>query len=153
MSIRQKGMMFLIISFALGLFGCSISQIIPATQQELAQIEKSRIFNKDFALVWASVVKTISEKGYTTLSQDKSSGSISTDFKVTKEAFMMSAGRRHKLNVFVEKKSDSQTQVTITPVFQVRHTDKAEWAQIHGGRTAETIHVEREFLDAVQKNM
>ncbi|MBU4184901.1 MAG: hypothetical protein KKI12_06210 [Proteobacteria bacterium] len=141
---------FLIIVLSISVFGCSVAELNIATQKDYANLEKSKTFDNSYNSVWAAVAKSLSVKGYTIVSQNKDSGSISTDFLVTKEAIFLSAGRRHKVNIFVEKVSASKTKVTLTPVFEVKAADEAPWRP---SRPRDTLGYEKILFSDIQSNI
>lgn len=146
-------LLIILISLISSFWGCGLREVVTRIPEGSPAIEESRVFNKDYDSVWSAIVKTISSRRYSIQSIDKGSGAISTGFLVTKKAFMLSPGYRHKLNIFVEKKSISETRVTITPVFEYRHTDESNWSVMIGMRSANMVNLETGIFDEIQKNL
>lgn len=140
---------FLII-LGISVFGCSVAEFNIATQEDFANLEKSRIFDNGYNSVWAASVKSLSVNGYTIVSQNKNSGSMSTSFFRTKEAILLSAGRRHKVNIFVEKVSDSKTRVTLTAVFEVKAAEGASWRL---SRSKDTLGYEKMIFNDIHSRI
>lgn len=132
--------------------GCAIAQIADTpSAEELAKVEKSRQFTGDHNLVWSATIKSLMAQGMSIQSQDKTSGSISTDWVLEKEAVgIFTTGSRFRMNILVEK-SGASTQVTIMPAFEIRVADKANWQPTQ--RKRDHIGLETQFFDQIQKNM
>lgn len=147
--MKRKHVAFLLVfvGMTLTLTGCSLKTV----RKEDSRIEHSRTFEREYDTVWSATIKTILANGYTMLSQDKNSGSISTDYLIMREAIALRAGYRYKVNVFVEKESNSKTKVTITPEFQVKNTDKAPWTL--WSRHVNQINFEKDLFDEIQRGL
>jgi len=132
---------------------CGLAEIKNvATTEELSQIENSRTFPKNYDAVWAATIKTLAQYGTGIQSQDKSSGIISTDWTVEKEAIgIYTTGSRGRATILIEKLSPSSTRVTVTPVFQIRVASTANWAPT--ARKKHHVDLEKRLLDDVQKNL
>ena len=133
--------------------GCAIGEITDvATDEDLSKIEKSRIFPKSFDTVWAATIKSLATHGVSIQSQDKTSGNISTDWVLEKEAIgIFTTGSRRKAQFLLEKKSPSTTEVTVTPSFEIRVSQQAHWRQAL--RPKRYRDHETKVYDKIQKNL
>jgi hypothetical protein len=133
--------------------GCAVREITnKATPDEEQKIEKTHAFSAGYDAVWAETLKTLVLNGVSIQSQDKSSGNISTDWKVQKEAIgVFTTGRRFRLNIIVEKLSPNATRVTLVPAFETRVADKANWKPT--SRPAEDVTLEKSYFDAIEAGL
>ena len=150
-NIRTQTLLW--IAIVIFLPGCAVREILDVpTQAQLSQVEKSRVFPNNYDAVWAATTKSLVIFGVSIQSQDKSSGNISTDWILEKEAIgVFTTGSRFKASVLIEKKSSSSTLVTVIPIFEIRVSDKANWQP--GGRKNNHKDVEKKLLDAIQSNL
>lgn len=148
-AIRPRSLLWIV--FALLTQGCAIAEMTDvATEEDLSKIEKSRIFPKDFDTVWAATIKALATRGVSIQSQDKTSGNISTDWVLEKEAIgIFTTGFRRKAQFLLEKKSPSTTEVTVTPSFEIRVSQQANWRQ--AVRPKRHRDLETKIYDEIQK--
>jgi hypothetical protein len=150
----QKLRLSIVLITSISLLGaCAISQIVDEpTQDETKKIVQTRAFEKKYDAVWSATIKTLATSGYSIQSQDKSSGNISTDYMLVSEAIgIFTTGNRYRLNVIVERKSSSQTEVTIVPSFEIRVADTANWRPT--GRKRPQMDVEKAMFDGIRTNL
>lgn len=150
-AIQPRSLLWIV--FALLTQGCAIGEILDvATEEDLRKIEKSRVFPKDFDTVWAATIKALATHGVSIQSQDKTSGNISTDWVLEKEAIgIFTTGSRRKAQFLLEKKSPSATEVTVTPSFEIRVSQEANWRR--AVRPKRHAGLETKILDEIQKNL
>jgi len=135
------------------LSACAPAEIMDvATEEQKRQIETTRTFSKNYDAVWAAVAKTLAQFGNSIQSQDKTTGNISTDWVVIKEAVVVfTTGRRAKSTIFVERLSATSTKVSVKVVFEERPSSRTNW--MPAGRKSDQLDIEKNFFDAVQKNL
>jgi len=150
-SIRLHSLLWTIL--VLVMQGCAVGEIFDVpTKEELSQVEKSRIYPKNYDAVWAATIKSLATHGVSIQSQDKASGNISTDWVVEKEAIgVFTTGSRAKATILLEKQSPASTLVTVIPSFEIRVADEAHWQPTQ--RKRKHLDVERRFLDDIQNNL
>jgi len=143
----------LIVSMVILLEACAIAQITDVpSKDEASQIEKARVYQKSYDAVWAATIKSLATNGVPIQSQDKASGSISTDWMVEKEAIgIFTTGSRVRANILVEKQGETSTLVTVTPAFQIKVSDKANWSPTQ--RKRQHVNAEKRLLDAIQTHL
>lgn len=141
------------VAFVLLVQGCAIGQILDvATEDQLRQVEKSRIFSNSYDAVWAATTKSLVTHGVSIQSQDKSSGNISTDWILEKEAIgVFTTGSRFKVTILLEKKTSTSTQVTVIPTFEIRVAEEANWEPT--SRKKSHLDVEKRLFDDIQNNL
>ncbi len=144
-------LLFLMCGVAILSYACASSDYRMVTEQGEQKIEKTKTYNKDFVTVWSAVLKTITLKGYAVVNQDKDTGIISTEFLETRGASLYKFGYRHKLNILVEKQSNSTTQVTIKPTFQIKLNYKAQWKL--GRRRPHQVDIEKNIFAEIKKHL
>ena len=132
---------------------CAPAEIMDvATEEQRRQVETTRTFGKNYDAVWAAVTKTIAQFGNSVQSQDKTTGNISTDWVVIKEAVsVFTTGRRARSTVFIERLSATSTKVSVKVVFEERPSSNSNW--FPAGRKSDQLDIEKRFFDAVQKNL
>jgi NlpB/DapX lipoprotein len=150
-AIQPRSLLWIV--FALLTQGCAIGEIMDvATEEDISKIEKSRVFPKDFDTVWAATIKSLATHGVSIQSQDKTSGNISTDWVLEKEAIeIFTTGSRYKAQFLLEKKSPSATQVTVIPTFEIRVAETANWSP--ATRPKKHRDAEKKILDEIQKSL
>ncbi|MGH8488887.1 MAG: hypothetical protein ACREXS_08510 [Gammaproteobacteria bacterium] len=118
-TFRSSNLLCIILIFLMQ--GCALRQILDvATEEDLSHIEKSRVYPKNYDAVWAATVKSLAMHGVSIQSQDKTSSNISTDWMVEREAVgVFTTGSRMRATILLEKLSQSNTRVTVIPLFEI----------------------------------
>lgn len=123
----------------------------------------SRIYDASYDKVWIAAIKVLATRGYTVLDKDKDAGIFFTDFRIDKkeEQKIRSWVARHKLNIIVQKKTNSETEVEIIPSFEIKSEggifsgkdSNREWQQWPPGkaRNAAQADLESAILDDIGK--
>ena len=86
----------------------------------------SRTYKSSYSSVWKATVQSLVEGGDSIQSQDKETGTISTEWFVLKEPLIWSRGWRVRENILIEKVSNDETKVTLHLLFHNKIRDD-EW--------------------------
>ncbi len=101
--------------------------ILTAPSISLAQDNaNSRIYKRDYPVVWKALLQAVTEGGDSISNQDKESGTLSTEwFTLQESVSVFSRGWKVKENILVEKES-SGVRVTLNLLYQNK-IGKSEW--------------------------
>lgn len=127
-----------------------------ASKPQKNQIESTRIFNKPYDAVWSATIKTLASKGYSISSQDNNTGTIFTGYYslgTEQRILSHSVDKRCKLNILLEKKTDSTSEVTITTTYEESSLglEREIWSvKKSRERPSDLINLEKDILDTIQ---
>lgn len=150
-SITKVVGILLVVSFFLT--GCAASSIMDfVSEEELSQIEGSRIFNSNYDDTWAAVIRTAALNGVVIINQDKDSGLVTTDWIVEQVPMgLFQAGQRYRGNFIIEENGPQETIVTITPRFETSIGDDSDWLEVI--RPKRHLELENTVFSAIQDNL
>jgi hypothetical protein len=131
--MRKSTLLPIIILSLLLMYGCATSRYVPPAAPVVHILEKERIINKPYDAAWQSIIELLATYNMPIKNLDKSSGFISTDYKLVTgviSQYMVCQGASStfggkveltnhggNLNVLVKKITEDSTKVTVNTFY------------------------------------
>lgn len=111
----------------------------------------SRTYKSSYDSVWKATVQSLVEGGDSIQSQNKETGTISTEWFVLNEPVVWTRGWRVRENILIEKVSNDETKVTLHLLFEnkLRH---GEWRKA-SNENDYTKPLESAFFENINKRL